>query len=357
MVRGRRTRSQTNSYRQSRADESRLGIAWGLAGSILVHLLLILLTRAMPLGESQPIAMVEHESPIVFRFAQPVAKATTDDPLQDAPFLPVERPAEVAPSQPVPFTPPAPEADPGVAISQPPGEPEIPDNESPSNAASDEAVSTLDETPPPIPELVDEVDGPRRTDGSPTADPSPRRLDLDRAVREFGEQLRGRPVTRPSESGADGAPSNVYVPQLDQLPTSGFGLGNLTFESTDFDWNDYGRQIYQAIWRAWHNRLLVTVDDFEKWSAQTRNSGLNHRAGLRFVIEGNGDVNQIRIETESGCPPLDRSAADALEEVILPPLPPGFPRDREVVHATFLAQGPVLGLRPTLRAMRRAGYF
>ena len=167
----------------------------------------------------------------------------------------------------------------------------------------------------------------------------------------------------PPAPGADGTASNVFIPQLDQLPATGFGMGMLSFQSTDFDWSDYARQIHQAIWRAWHNRLYVSVDEFEKWSAQRGNRGLNHQAGVRFVIESNGDVSQISIEFESGCLPFDKSAADALAEVILPPLPPDFPREREVVDARFIGQGTIMGrgsnpgMRTMLRYMRRAGYF
>jgi len=73
----------------------------------------------------------------------------------------------------------------------------------------------------------------------------------------------------------------------------------------------------EAIWRAWHNRLLVTVDDFEKWSAQTRIRALRHQVQVHFVIEKNGDVSAIRVELESGCQPFDDAATDALAEVIL----------------------------------------
>ena len=56
------------------------------------------------------------------------------------------------------------------------------------------------------------------------------------------------------------------------------------------------------------------------------------------MIEGDGEVTGITVEAVSGCPPLDDSAADALDEVILPRCPPTFPREREVVHARFIAR-------------------
>jgi len=299
--------------------------------------------------------------PITFHFANPVAEPTTDDPLEDAPFLPVEPQPENTPNQPVPFAPqtPAPGVSAAVgefvepidAPTQPPTAEELPTEPTPE--VEQEAR---------IEELIANDQGPPQFEPQPEQTPQ-RTLDLDRALLEFGERLRERPVVPPPTPGADGTPSNVFNPQLDQLPATGFGMGMLSFQSKDFDWSDYARQIHQAIWRAWHNRLYVSVDDFEKWSAQRGNRGLNHQAGLRFVIESNGDVSRISIELESGCLPFDRSAADALAAVILPPLPPEFPRDREIVDARFIGQGTIMGrgsnpgMRTMLRYMRRAGYF
>ena len=74
----------------------------------------------------------------------------------------------------------------------------------------------------------------------------------------------------------------MIVPDLSQVPSSGFGVGNLTFESTDYDWSDYGRQIYMAIWRAWHNRLYATTDDFEKWAYRTDEWFIRHQSAVNM---------------------------------------------------------------------------
>ena len=55
--------------------------------------------------------------------------------------------------------------------------------------------------------------------------------------------------------------------------------------------------------------------------------------------------------------PLDASAADALREVVLPPLPADFPRGSETVHGRFIATGDIRTMRRTLEFLRRAGYF
>jgi TonB family protein len=134
-------------------------------------------------------------------------------------------------------------------------------------------------------------------------------------------------------------------------------VGNLQFESRDYDWADYGRAIYVAIWRAWHNRLLITAGVFERWSTQNREPLLDHQSVVRFVIERSGEVTGVVVEAPSGCYPLDESAADALKSVILPPLPADFPRDRENVRAMFLASGEIRFLRSTLEILKTRGYF
>jgi hypothetical protein len=179
---------------------------------------------------------------------------------------------------------------------------------------------------------------------------------MNKALRDFGEALAARPpASQPAP--AEPTPQNVILPDLSSIPTSGFGMGNLVFESRDYDWNDYGRQVYMAIWRAWHNRLWMTTDEFEKWAHTQQNWRLGHSTQVRFVIEDNGQVTGILMEAGSGCQPLDASALEALAEVILPPLPPDFPRDREVVHARFVAEGPIRAMRPVLGRYKAMGMF
>jgi TonB family protein len=176
---------------------------------------------------------------------------------------------------------------------------------------------------------------------------------MRQALREFQETPDFAPRA-PGSGGGAGA-RNVFVPDLSQIPQTGFGVGNLVFESRDYDWSDYARQIYWEILKAWYRRLWAETDEFEKWGLGTRTWFLDHRTRVSFVIERSGQVTTVRQESASGCPPLDRSALDALEEVILPPLPEGFPRDHETVHALFLVLGEIRGMRQTLQEYR--GWF
>ena len=167
--------------------------------------------------------------------------------------------------------------------------------------------------------------------------------------------MRGRPSHpgRPAK-GLRGTSSFPILPRSRPRATV---LGNLTFETADFDWSDYARSIYIEIWRAWHNRLLRLVNDFEKWSYQNREPLLQHWNQILFVIERTGEVSEILVETPSGCVPLDDSATQALEEVILPPLPEAFPKEREIVHARFIASGEIRFMRPALTRMKALNYF
>ncbi len=322
-------------------ERRRFGLLWAIGLSILVHLLLVLLTMWFPVSSRSAELSVDPHQSITFRFAQST-EPTTDDPLEDAPFTPLEPQS----------SPEVPPIDP--AEQQPPPEPlslpEVPQEPAPTETIEEQPAAT---------------DLPERSAG-PNQDPVPRdqpppespALDLTQALREFRRTMDQKPSTRPSPvPTSEGVKPNVIAPDLSQIPYSGFGVGNLVFESRDYDWSDYGRQVYNAIWQAWHRRLWMTTDDFEKWAHRNSNWYLDHQMQVRFVILRNGQVTGIVQEAESGCGPLDASAIDALTEVILPPLPAAFPRDREVVHARFIATGQIRAMRRSLNALRAAGFF
>ena len=92
--------------------------------------------------------------------------------------------------------------------------------------------------------------------------------------------------------------------------------------------------------KAWYRRLYLMADQFEKWAFK-RGWMLDHQNQIRFVIGRNGQIERVDLINESGCEPLDKSAMDALKEVVLPPLPPEFPRGEEGVLVTFIATGDI----------------
>jgi len=316
----------------------RFGLWSALALSILLHVLFMVFTVWFPITRGASVAVADvSDDTITFTFDRE-SEATTDDPLEDARFTPASLPIpESAQAPPVEtFEPEAVEA--------------LPEE----FQAPEEVVQPEEPLETPGADLAERPEGMFRQ--APTRESAPDRS-LETALRDFGRALASRPPPPPASESFQGTPQNVIVPDLSGVPASGFGVGNLVFESRDYDWSDYGRQIYMAIWRAWHNRLYVTTDDFEKWAYRNDNWRLAHTTEVRFVIEGNGQVTGIVEESGSGCDPLDASVLDALSEVILPPLPADFPRDQEIVHARFIADGPVRAMRPVLRRYKLMGLF
>jgi hypothetical protein len=278
----------------------------------------------------------QQQQPVSFAFAEPP---------QPVPPVPERPPARV----------PAPVAPRGrsTAAAQGPAAAAVP--ESPVAAASPPP-----EAPPPAGKPQGAPFDPPALRGpapeAPGAEPSERSFDVRRALREFDPERVERPAAPEAPAPGRGA-GGGFVPDVGSLPKSGFGMDGLAFESRDYDWTDYQRQIYVAIWRAWHRRLWMTTDDFEKWAHATGRFYLDDRTQVRFVIERSGEVTGIAEEAASACDPLDASAVDALDEVILPPLPADFPRDREIVHARFIATGWIGDMRTHFERLRRAGYF
>ena len=305
------------------------GVALGI--SVFLHVLLLTLgwwfPAASEVSRRSP-EPVPRDSVLNFTFVPPPSEVAKANPSGQVPQVTVPRPVPPAPKTPA--------GGPRTA-----GEPTARDESkaaSPTDGARETGPGEAQNEIPPDP-------------NEENARPRPP-LDLGRAVRDFGETLEQAP--RNARRGTGG--TSTFVPEPGQFPTTGYGLGNLAFETRDFDWSDYGRQIYIAIWRAWHNRLYQTVDDFEKW-AYGNGWFLDHENRIRFVIERSGQVTGIVIEAESGCVPLDASATQALAEVILPPLPEEFPKQREVVHARFLAEGSIREMRPSLARLKRYGLF
>jgi outer membrane biosynthesis protein TonB len=340
---------------RSREDRTGFGMGAALAVSIGVHLLLLLAGWLFPpSAHSQPPDLEE----TVLRFDLTPAEPGDEfiEPLGDVP-VPAEQPQPAQPMEaPQEESPPTLDdfvADPAPADLPPP--PIEQDEVVPQEEVADlEAIEVAEQvnTGLEIDEDGIESEGEREASRPATqAAPEQNRFNMENALQDFGKA-----ISRP-QPDAEGTQQGLSVPDLPAMPATGFGFGNLEFESRDFDWSDYARQIYGIIWRAWHNRLYVTADEFERWGRANRSFALHHFNRVAFTIEKNGHVTGIVLEGASGCYPLDDSSLDALREVILPPLPPDFPRDQETVHARFIADGDVRTMRRFLAQLKRAGYF
>lgn len=234
----------------------------------------------------------------------------------------------------------------------------IPQEPPPSNAPPPKPIGRNDERP-----MGGRRGGPLETPTPGSADPrdagrtplAPQ--DLAGRIRNF-QQALPKPDLSPSNKGPKGGGSGEGGPlDLSALPFVGYGVGNLQFESMDYEWGDYGRAIYIEIWRRWHNRLWMTTGVFDRWAAQRQNWEIEHRVAVRFTILRSGKVVDVAIETPSGCIPLDASAADALRETILPRLPADFPREQETVRAFFIAEGDIRNMKRSLQILKDRGYF
>jgi hypothetical protein len=322
----------------------------GVFGSLAVHALVIALL--MVVGQRQKTA-VEAEraqptkSPIPITFVNPLPKQLKP------------RPEEIDSRRPRP-----------AAQSKPLRMQFVPETTAPvKSAANDEtskdagqrdkrAAGGQEGGPRPVPTPGAPPPAPNGTDRQTTDDiasnvEEPK--DILGRLREFRKAVEApRPPAPHAQEGGGRGSGGITMPNL---PPTGFGIGNLEFEGRDYDWENYGRQIHGIIWRAWHNRLLVTSSVFERWAAENRSWMLDHRNGVRFTILRTGQVVDVAVETPSGCYPLDDSATDALKEVVLPPLPGDFPRDSEIVHARFIAEGEIRAMKGFLQQLRNAGYF
>jgi len=363
----------------STRQRRQIGLPLALGISVALHLLLLVISFWVPVTPQTAAAYEPPEESILhFSFAPETAEDVEgriegqvpipSEPAQ-APVQPdfepegtpsLEEPSSVAPPDALlelqeelvePLEPPTRPDDPSQAEQQPP-EPATEAEELLEQQAESAQLPGID-----LPEGEQNTYRAQPETETPPEQTTTRSLDVNRALRDFGQALdRARESREPSDPGG-GRPTNVFVPDHASLPPTGFGAGNLVFESRDYDWSDYARQIYMAIWRAWHNRLYQSTNEFESWGQDNRRWYLEHQAQIRFVIQRNGNVEGVVVETPSGCVPLDASAVDALVEVILPPLPTDFPRDQERVHAMFIAMGEIRSMRPVLTQLKRMGLF
>jgi TonB family protein len=101
--------------------------------------------------------------------------------------------------------------------------------------------------------------------------------------------------------------------------------GTMSFDTQDFPWGDYARQIYIIIRNNWFARLPLAFRE-----------GIRGYACWRFVIGKDGGVTRLLLVRTSSVPPFERAAADALRASSpLPPLPEEFPLDEEGVTFCF----------------------
>ncbi len=355
-------------------ERGRMTLPRAVGISIGVHVLLLLLFQILPWPPPVE-SRIAPPSELTFRFDQPPPavppvppQAATPPPQSQPPpqqpeSEPVPPRSELFDQGPVPEATLSPKQSRAAKLGAPKQEPKPPP---PEEAAEQEAPRPPQqaqvekkETPPP--DGID-VPGARSEYRPKSPETKPDRLDMGKALRDFREALaRGavqpKPPTEDSKQDP-GAKKGLEFPDLPAVPVSGFGLdSDLYFQSRDYDWDDYARQIYTAIRRAWFNRLWLTTDSFDRWAFSRGSWMLDQQVVVGFTINRNGQITDIVVQVPSDCPPLDASAADALAAVVVPPLPSDFPRDSERVWFRFIATGDIRNMRSYFDYLKRAGAF
>ncbi|HJQ97894.1 MAG TPA: energy transducer TonB [Candidatus Polarisedimenticolaceae bacterium] len=313
----------------------------GVPGSLVVHVAVLLLWILLA-----PYSNVEREKDIVLA-AEPQVPVTFVNPF---PPQPPPQPLKPQPRQEIRKTPPPAAAAP-LRMQEPPKETitaqNAPKRESVREIGAQDTKPAGGQSGGPLPDNTPGFPDPGQV--APTAPEPPK--DLQGRLRDFRRALE-TPQTGTKKGGGSGT-GGLTMPDV---PAIGMGIGNLEFESRDYDWSSYARSIYWAIWRKWHMKMLASVGVFERWGVERQRRIIDARSRIVFTIERSGRVSGVAVETPSGIYPFDDSATDALNEVLLPPLPADFARDRETVHATFVGEDvDIQAMRGSLEYLRGHG--
>jgi TonB family protein len=287
------------------------------------------------------------------------------DPAQAFPVAAEEQPIEMAFIQDIP-RPPEPNPEARMASDRDrrraqPEQPPDPQTMQPFSQGNTEAMiaegpisQPAPPQPPPDPSTEStepEAESERQTDGSQESDPLARIADetlksieapegpgpfyvppsltlrRDAADESFdkGQQLSDALARMGASNSLASANGSQF--KFDN-PVGGLSTptGNLSFDTQGFDWGDYARKIYWIIWTNWHSRMPPAI-----------HTGQKGVVTVRFVIERDGTLSEIKILQPSGIPAYDSAAGLALEASNpLPPLPENFPKQREGVTGRFL---------------------
>jgi outer membrane biosynthesis protein TonB len=316
------------------------GPRFGLPGSVLAHVLVIALAMLISTHKREvqkEEAAKPRQAPVPITFVNPLPPLPKPPPQPQA--MDMHKPPPAPTAKPLRMEP-VPEV--RAALRDQASKPATRDSgQRDTKPAGGEQGGPLARPTPGVPEL-------QPSDPSGSRPDEPR--DLQGRLQDFRRALeQPRPSTPKGPKGGGSGSGGVTMPNL---PATGFGVGNLQFESTDYDWGDYGREIHGIIWREWHRRLLATSSVFERWGFEHHINMLDHENRVRFTILRSGQVVDVGVETASGCFPLDASATDALKQVVLPPLPSDFTRESETVHARFIAEGQIQGMGTFLQQLR-----
>jgi TonB family protein len=199
------------------------------------------------------------------------------------------------------------------------------------------------------PQLVEADGGQTFGAGSPPQQPGPQVPRVPPPQRPQEEPVE-QPTEEPqAEAGSEGAGRHVPEPQRQEpsiklpppgawaLPPDEGGLterpdtlggqvdaGGLSFDTQWYDWGPYAKAMLAKIRRHWRIPEIALL-------------GVQGVVKVRFFIERDGTVSGVQILDESGKPPMDFAARDAIKDASpFEPLPGDLSGvDREGVTITF----------------------
>jgi len=128
-------------------------------------------------------------------------------------------------------------------------------------------------------------------------------------------KARPRPDPRPA-TPAPAPAAAERLPEAEPGPVGG-GFENV---GAEFDW--YRDAVLRALYRHWRQPMLTGLREPVE-------------VGVAFEILRDGRTRNVRLESPSGIPSLDRSALRTVQEASLPPLPSSWLRMSEKAYFIF----------------------
>jgi len=287
--------------------------------SLLLHLLLIFLvvpqiqelwpTADASAVELMPDASADSQTPLEFEFVD-LAEEREETPVSDqVPLSDLDRQAHGGQGEAA--------ARPGVV------------GNTPQLVEADGGQTFGSGSPPTRPgEQVPQVPPPERPQEEPLEQPTEETLiepDTEGAGEEVQEPERRQPAIKLPPPGAWALPP-AEGGILERPDTEGgqADAGGLSFDTQWYDWGPYAKAMLAKIRRNWRIPEIARL-------------GVQGVAKIRFYIERDGTVTGVQIIDESGKPPMDFAARDAISHSSpFEPLPSALGAvEREGVTITF----------------------
>ena len=185
-------------------------------------------------------------------------------------------------------------------------------------APPQQVAPPAEQVPPPEPEPETEQPAEEQNEPMPEFEP-------EGAGETDPEQQQSRPQIQLPPSGSWALPPTAGG--LTENPDRDGGRvdeGGISFDTQWYDWGPYADKMLRKIRRNWRIPEIARL-------------GVSGRVRIRFFIEKDGTVTGMRITDESGKPPMDFAARDAIgHSSPFDPLPSDLTGvDREGVTITF----------------------